>query len=298
MDNYQCQKCSTLVKCGSYPSTIGCPEAPSHHWTKLGPVGDVNYQCQKCAALIQCSSYPSTIGCPEAPSHHWTKLGLVGDDNYQCQKCAALIQCSSYPSTIGCPEASSHHWTKLSSTPSRARTPSKTARPPSSSQDTDEPSSGSGTSGLGLGIVFGLVLLAGFIFSKANDPVQHPVTPPAPASPRIERAEAVDPTTPDSKGQPEAAPPQPPSLGKRHLTADEISSWNLSRVRYAINEIYAHYGAEFPNREIQAWADHQPWYHRVPGRNQDMAEQFFTDADRISIEILAARRNALRTINR
>lgn len=83
--------------------------------------------------------------------------------------------------------------------------------------------------------------------------------------------------------------------GSRRLTVDEISSWNFSRVRYEINVIYARYGTIFPNQEIQSWADRQPWYRRVPGRSQEETDRYLNDIDRFNIEILAARRNALRS---
>lgn len=99
--------------------------------------------------------------------------------------------------------------------------------------------------------------------------------------------------------QPEArqsiASPQLPGNRSARLTANEIRSWNLARVRYAINEIYAHYGTEFPNRDIQAWADRQAWYHRIPGRTAEAADQYLSSDDRFNIELLAARRNALRS---
>lgn len=79
---------------------------------------------------------------------------------------------------------------------------------------------------------------------------------------------------------------------EKRLDATAISTWDLARVRYEINTIYARRGVEFPDREIQAWANKQSWYQRVPGRNASGAENLFTDAERFNIELLAARRAA------
>lgn len=74
MNNYQCQKCSTVIQGNSPPTTSGCPDASFHKWTNLGPTGDTNYQCKKCGTLVEASRTPSTSGCPQASFHQWTKL--------------------------------------------------------------------------------------------------------------------------------------------------------------------------------------------------------------------------------
>lgn len=100
---------------------------------------------------------------------------------------------------------------------------------------------------------------------------------------------------PPENAPPQAPTPEPPNKSvTTRLTASEINSWPIDRVQFAIDEIYGRYGAEFGNQKTQAWADHQPWYHRVPGRTTDAAEQLFTDNEKFNIEILAARRDALR----
>lgn len=71
-----------------------------------------------------------------------------------------------------------------------------------------------------------------------------------------------------------------------------ISAWSTARIRYEINTIYARHGVEFPDRKIQEWADQQPWYHRVPGRDYAMAESLFTETERNNIELLGQARAA------
>jgi len=97
-----------------------------------------------------------------------------------------------------------------------------------------------------------------------------------------------------------ATPVQPPLENRtpianiKRLAASEISSLTLTQVQTTINEIYARNGSEFPKREVQAWADSQPWYHRVPGRTQEMAESLFTADEKFDLELLASRRAALK----
>ena len=74
---YQCNRCDTLIKKDSTPSTSGCSKAGNHchSWTKLGEIGDINYQCVKCGTTIQCRSTPSTSGCSSSNHcHSWQKL--------------------------------------------------------------------------------------------------------------------------------------------------------------------------------------------------------------------------------
>jgi len=84
---------------------------------------------------------------------------------------------------------------------------------------------------------------------------------------------------------------------KTRLSPDDISNYDLQQVQEAINEIYGRYGVEFPKKSNQEWANHQSWYHRIPGRTPDIAEQMFTTDEKANIETLAAHRNALRTGN-
>ncbi len=103
-----------------------------------------------------------------------------------------------------------------------------------------------------------------------------------------------------AEGQAAVAAEHPPAPAtntgeKERLTDAQIQPWDLERVQYAIDAIYGRYGAEFPKRETQAWAERQPWYQRVPGRTPDMAEQLFTADEKFNVDLLAARRNVLRT---
>ncbi len=82
----------------------------------------------------------------------------------------------------------------------------------------------------------------------------------------------------------------PTAASGERLNTTVVSMWDLARVRYEINTIYARRGVEFLDKEIQAWADTQSWYQRVPGRNASGAESLFTDSERFNIELLAVQR--------
>ncbi len=84
--NYQCSKCSTLVKSERLPSTLNCRTGGSHQWYYLGEVGQENYNCKKCRTLLESKRIPSTLGCPTKESLQWNHLGHVGNTTYQCKK--------------------------------------------------------------------------------------------------------------------------------------------------------------------------------------------------------------------
>lgn len=76
-----------------------------------------------------------------------------------------------------------------------------------------------------------------------------------------------------------------------------VVTWDALRVRAEINSIYARYGVDFPNRDLQAWADKQPGYKRVPGRTFDDVDLLMDSTDRSNIELLAARRTQINSRN-
>ena len=77
------------------------------------------------------------------------------------------------------------------------------------------------------------------------------------------------------------------------LNSQLIATWDASRVRTEINSVYARYGVDFPNRELQSWADKQPGYKRIPGRTFDDVDLLLDGNDRSNIELLAARRTQI-----
>ena len=84
------------------------------------------------------------------------------------------------------------------------------------------------------------------------------------------------------------------STGAReNLNREEIQGWNLARVKFEINQIYARHGVVFSNQEIQEHFEKQAWYKPVPGLTFDQAEEEFSINEREDITALAGRRTML-----
>lgn len=83
------------------------------------------------------------------------------------------------------------------------------------------------------------------------------------------------------------------SAEKGNLSRDEIQAWDLARVRYEINRIYARHGVVFPKQEIQAHFEKQSWYKPVPELTFEQAELTFSIEERQDIEALSERRAML-----
>ena len=108
-----------------------------------------------------------------------------------------------------------------------------------------------------------------------------------------------------SEGGPNSEPRQPEADGggqsdgsTASLDLVEVSRWDMIRVRQEINAIYARCGAEFADKEVQAWADSQPWYQRVPGRSVAVADGLLTGIQRSNVNLLAERRAAIKKESR
>ena len=56
-----------------------------------------------------------------------------------------------------------------------------------------------------------------------------------------------------------------------------------------VNELYAKYGYQFGNEEIQGYFDQQEWYQDIPTRNTDMNDviQKMTGTERANVEFLS-----------
>ena len=91
----------------------------------------------------------------------------------------------------------------------------------------------------------------------------------------------------------EAPTPEVPPLSEP-LNPELVATWDASRVQLEINAVYARHGVAFPNRKLQAWADKQPWYQRVPGRTFGDVDASMGTVDRHNIALLAARRSEIK----
>lgn len=71
-----------------------------------------------------------------------------------------------------------------------------------------------------------------------------------------------------------------------------INEWSADRIRTEINTIYARHGVEFGDKNVQAWANQQIWYQKIPGMSYSDAENKFTLTERTNIELLADARRS------
>jgi DNA-directed RNA polymerase subunit RPC12/RpoP len=112
LKNYQCKKCSVVVRAESIPPTMGCRVDNVHQWQELGAVGAMNYHCMKCRVDVESQWEPSTQNCPASGNHQWNRLGKIGPLNFQCRKCGLTIRTEDTPNPIGCPNGGNHQWYK------------------------------------------------------------------------------------------------------------------------------------------------------------------------------------------
>lgn len=84
-----------------------------------------------------------------------------------------------------------------------------------------------------------------------------------------------------------------PETRTRHLSDSEASALTYAKLRYAINEMYARYGAEFLTRpEVRRQFDQFSWYRPQGGLSLDAIEAKFSDIERANLELLAKYRDA------
>jgi hypothetical protein len=83
-----------------------------------------------------------------------------------------------------------------------------------------------------------------------------------------------------------------PQTRTQTLSESDISNWSASDIQYAINEIFARHGAEFPNKQVSANFAQFAWYHPQPGVSLDQIEASLPDSERSNVQILGTARNA------
>jgi hypothetical protein len=88
---------------------------------------------------------------------------------------------------------------------------------------------------------------------------------------------------------------QYPQTRLRVLTAEDVKGLNIAQLRYAINEVYARYGATFPNTpDIQRHFDRFSWYHPNPSLTYEAIDQIMTDVERQNVKFLVLSRELKR----
>jgi hypothetical protein len=83
-----------------------------------------------------------------------------------------------------------------------------------------------------------------------------------------------------------------PETRNRRLTAKDIYAWDVDKLRYAINEMYARGGYDFRTAEVKQIFMRFPWYRErlVNGRTQDEAYLHLSPIERANLELLQATR--------
>ena len=84
-----------------------------------------------------------------------------------------------------------------------------------------------------------------------------------------------------------------PETRTRLLTENEAGEMSYAKLRYAINEMYARYGADFANRpELRRQFEKFSWYRPQSGLSWDEIEVKFSEIERANQELLAKHRHA------
>jgi YARHG domain len=79
-----------------------------------------------------------------------------------------------------------------------------------------------------------------------------------------------------------------PQTRQRLLTLENIKGLSAAEVRYAINEIYARYGATFSNHpDVQRQFQKFDWYHPKPKLTFEDIDQSMSDIERENVKVLA-----------
>jgi YARHG domain len=82
----------------------------------------------------------------------------------------------------------------------------------------------------------------------------------------------------------------------RLLTMDDAIGMSIEEMRYAINEVYARYGATFPNApEIQRDFQKLEWYHPNPNLTFDEVDRSMSDTEKQNVKFLAQCRELKRS---
>jgi hypothetical protein len=120
----------------------------------------------------------------------------------------------------------------------------------------------------------------------------------------VRRAEPATTTPPINPPEESAEIPNQRTLnGERYpqtrqhlLTMDDVKGMRIEQMRYAINEVYARYGATFPNvPDIQRQFQKFEWYNPKPGLTFEGIDRLMSDTERQNVKLLAQCRELKRS---
>jgi hypothetical protein len=115
--------------------------------------------------------------------------------------------------------------------------------------------------------------------SKGAVPNDSLISTPTP-SPRVQESEFS--SSPALRGE------QYPQTRLRVLTAEDVKGLSIAQLRYAINEVYARYGATFPNTpDIRRQFEKFYWYHPNAELSYETIDKLMSDVERQNVKYLA-----------
>ena len=82
-----------------------------------------------------------------------------------------------------------------------------------------------------------------------------------------------------------------PETRTKQLAVNDVNGMSLDGVRYAINEMFARHGADFPKAEIKRHFQQFSWYRPRPGRDFDQIEAEFTEVEKVNVKLLGEARD-------
>ena len=101
--------------------------------------------------------------------------------------------------------------------------------------------------------------------------------------------------TAETNGSPILEGERYPQTRLHILSADEVKGLTTAQLRYAINEMYARYGATFPNTpDVQKQFAKFSWYEPNPSLTFEDIDSMMTDVERENIKLLALYREGKR----
>ena len=84
-----------------------------------------------------------------------------------------------------------------------------------------------------------------------------------------------------------------PETRLRQLTPADIQDWDLAKVRYALNEMYARHGLTFKDKDIQKQFSQFKWYRPNPAISATDIEARFTPIEVANRQLFVAARQVM-----
>lgn len=109
---------------------------------------------------------------------------------------------------------------------------------------------------------------------------------PAPPSALAESADSKSNNSGDFPGE------RFPQTRTTALSESDVSNWSTADIQYAINEMFARHGADFPNKQVSSNFAQFAWYHPQLGVDLDRIEASMPNVERWNVQILGNARNA------